>query len=225
MSTDTLFSRVSTILTSERIEAYRRGDGDTDVLAKYIWNACMCEALYPALQNLEIGLRNSLHLSISYSFSRDDWYEDLTILDDWGLAKIAQAKSELARWGKPETPGRIVAELEFGFWTSLLATRYNDILWSRRGLLKHAFLYMPKGLRHRHRLAGRFSDIRKLRNRVFHHEPIWYHTDLSAKHDNILEAMDWLNPVLRELTGFTDRFKAVCDPKRRDEIRQMLDTL
>jgi hypothetical protein len=48
------------LVSAQRIGSYRRGTAsdDEEVLARYLWNIALCEALYPSLHFLEIGLRN-----------------------------------------------------------------------------------------------------------------------------------------------------------------------
>jgi hypothetical protein len=48
-----------------------------------------------------------------------------------------------------------------------------------------------------------------LRNRVFHHEPIWYWRDLAQQHAQLLETINWINPAMRSLIGVLDRFPGV----------------
>jgi hypothetical protein len=52
---------------------------------------------------------------------------------------VQAAIARLRRKGKPSVPGRVVAELTFGFWTNLLDVRYErrQILWPP--LLEAAF--------------------------------------------------------------------------------------
>ncbi|WP_177420368.1 Abi family protein [endosymbiont of Lamellibrachia barhami] len=78
----------------------------------------------------------------------------------------------LSRQHKVLNPGRIIAELNFGFWSSMLDKCYEQVLWPQ--LIKTAFPYMPRKIRTRKVLSQQFHKIRQLRNRIFHHEPIWY---------------------------------------------------
>ncbi len=113
----------------------------------------------------------------------------------------------------PFTPGRLVAELNFGFWTYLFDSEYGYVspkspgLWPR--LIDQVFPNMPDAQalpRRRGDLASRFADIVQLRNRAFHHEPIWKDPDLHRKHAMVVETIDWMNPaVARALLEF-DRF-------------------
>lgn len=58
-------------------------------------------------------------------------------------------------------------------------------------------------------LSGRLNEIRRLRNRVFHYEPIWHRRDLGQSHDEIVETVGWLNQAAREVLVATDRFSQV----------------
>ncbi|HKK10318.1 MAG TPA: hypothetical protein VJ939_05745, partial [Bacteroidales bacterium] len=63
--------------------------------------------------------------------------------------------------------GRVIAELSFGFWTSLFDSRFEKTLWKN---LRLAFPNCPKHIRQRKTMSSKFNGIRKLRNRIFHHE-------------------------------------------------------
>ena len=98
------------------------------------------------------------------------------------------------------------AELNFGFLTSLLDRRYEQVLWP--AIIREAFPYMPRRYRTRINLLRRFNEVRRLRNRVFHHEPIWY-WPLPDKHQRLLEAIHWIEPTMGELIAAVDRFPHV----------------
>ena len=69
----------------------------------------------------------------------------------------------------------------------------------------------PRSIRSRDTLYRRFDKIRALRNRVFHHEPIWNRDDLLQCHDEIVEYIGYVNPTLRGVVDLTDRFATVYD--------------
>ncbi len=124
--------------------------------------------------------------------------------------------------GKTVTHARVISELSFGFWTGLFSADYSSVIWERPGLLKDAFPYMPKSIRKRSTLAGRFGEVRKLRNRVFHHEPISARPSLSTEHANIIEALGWLDPCLQKVTAALDRFPEVHTAVYRDVLKDKL---
>lgn len=197
-------------LAAERLNAYRRaGDSDDlDSLARYTWNMAISEALYPALQCLEIALRNTLHEAVAAQFASPQWLTTPPpALAPREADAVAAAILTLSRQRKPATTGRLIAELNFGFWTSLLDRRYEPTLWPV--LLRPAFPYLPRRRRTRHTLSVRFTAIRRLRNRVFHHEPIWHWQDLAQQHRDVIEALHWISPPLAGVVVAVDRFPAV----------------
>jgi len=64
-------------------------------------------------------------------------------------------------------PGKVVAELSFGFWRFLLARRYTASLWPA---LRPGFPYLPSA--DRRELEAPVTRLHQLRNRVAHHEPL-----------------------------------------------------
>lgn len=197
-------------LSAERLSGYRLpADTDAlDALARYAWNVAIAEALYPTLQSVEIALRNTLHVAIAGQLNNPRWLTmSSTMLAPREAATVAEAVLTLNRQGKPLTEGRLIAELSFGFWTSLLDRRYEPALWP--SLLRPAFPSLPRRRRTRHELSRRFTQIRRLRNRAFHHEPIWHWQDLPRQHAELLEAIVWINPALAQTIRTFDRFLAV----------------
>lgn len=78
---------------------------------------------------------------------------------------IDQARGRAATTGIVH-PGKVVAELNFGFWRYLLTARYEASLWTPA--LRHCF---PIGLA-RSTVYDPVENINAFRNRVAHHEPI-----------------------------------------------------
>jgi hypothetical protein len=120
-------------------------------------------------------------------------------------AMLRKAKDALQREGKPLDAGRVVAELNFGFWTGLIGPKYAD-LW--RNHLVKAFSRRPV---QRAEVQTRLNSIRKLRNRVAHHEPI-LSRPLQRDMNQIFDTLSWLSPVtarwVRGNSSFEERFAA-----------------
>ena len=81
----------------------------------------------------------------------------------------------------------MVSELSFGFWVAILAPRYETRLW--RPALRKAFPNRPRGIERRD-IHKSINALRRLRNRVAHHEPI-LHRDLGRDHDQIIQLLHW----------------------------------
>jgi hypothetical protein len=105
-------------------------------------------------------------------------------------SKVDWAVQTLIDDEKPVENGRLVAELNFGFWVGVLGPKYENSLW--RQTLRKAFPYRPKGVE-RQDVQKPLNAIRRLRNRVMHHERI-LDRDLVADHDLILTIIGWVCP-------------------------------
>ncbi|KTD57376.1 Abi family protein [Legionella shakespearei] len=213
------FDELSIIFSEERLDGYLNhttcNHNKTEALAAYSWNIELSQSLYPALQILEISLRNSLHLAISTHFDTEHWFE-LPFLHPSEQKQIAQVINDLKKRKKPIQSGRIVAELSFGFWTSLFDIRYEhgQILWPR--LLKTTFQNLPKSQKTRAFLSRELNRIRFLRNRVFHHEPIWHWKDLSQQHQQILNLTNGLSPAALQFLNLFDHFPESYNKGKED---------
>jgi hypothetical protein len=184
----------------------------------YFWNIQLSEALYPALAALEIALRNAIHDSLSAAFGTPEWFYTPRLLEPRQLRDFSQARLSLYReHGNTPAIGLIVAQLNFGFWTTLLSTPYHGSIWNVRGAahLKAAFPYVPGPHNYRKAIHKRYNDVRFLRNRVMHHEPIWARPALAREHADILEAIAWINPQLLTSVTLCDRFPDVFARGRR----------
>ncbi len=198
------FEEISRGLSTPRLEAYRQdGQNDFEVLCNYVWNQRLCESAYPALETLEVSLRNSIHAAISKRLGTPTWFDD-GFLDVSERKSVQAAKDELTKSRKLHEPGRIIAELNFGFWTSLFASHYDRPLWHH--LLRDVFPHIPVAMRTRGNVADRLKKIRKFRNRVFHHERILHTPHLLVVHSEIMQTITWMNPHLHHLVSSTDRF-------------------
>jgi hypothetical protein len=208
------FAQIQKAISPERLAPYGALPGIIPVsaLANYFWNVALCEALYPVLHCVEVTLRNSIHHAAIAAFGDPMWFATAssTLLpaeDD----EVIRVMKDLFAEGRIPASGDVIARLDFGFWTSLLRREYDMALWRRRGMLHGAFPQLPSARAPRKRLAQRFNDIRRLRNRAFHHEPIWHRSDLLQQHQGILEAIGWMNQAtyLTVTTPGFDRFNEV----------------
>lgn len=181
--TQSKFLLIEKALSMERLNGYRLEAADTelDIIERCFWNMSLCESLYAPLQSLEIALRNSLHDNITAMFASDLWFDTLPFLRRSELDDIASAKTRLRIEGKMLTGSNIVSSLNFGFWTSLLDRHYHWYLdWPY--LVNKVFSCVPRYLRTRENILKRLNDMRHLRNRVFHHEPIWNWPNIDLRH-------------------------------------------
>lgn len=191
-------------ISSERLTRYLKlAEGDKRrALQQYAYNAALGSAFHGPLQALEVTLRNAVHIAITEERGVN-WF-DGPGLEQPQQDAVRNAKEDL-RWERgPQDPGRIVAGLSFGFWVALFAKRYEKELW--RPVLHQCF--NPR--QDRRRLHDRLNRLRRLRNRIVHHEPI-LHWDLRADHDLILWVLDLLSPETRNWVEHHSRVPGVLD--------------
>ncbi len=177
-------------LSRDRLEKYLVASGaDLDsALSLYERNTRLAAAIYSPLQTLEICLRNHLDEHLSATYGSDWMTNERPPLNDWAQREIEGTKKIFGASKASVTRGAIVAELHLGFWISLLAPQYDATLW--RSACHRAFQSNGKGLA-RKKVHSRLNAIRRVRNRVAHHEPI-FHADLEKTHEEILEACGWI---------------------------------
>jgi hypothetical protein len=216
------FQKIEGILHTERIDAYRKDNAEPALtLARYALNMALSESLYHVLQFSEIALRNATHQAMTSRCLSDAWYDTRAArLTPWQIDQITAAKSSLSQHRKPITPGRMVAELNFGFWTGFFNKAHGQTGIGHY-LTSTIYPHAPVSERDLNRLGVRWQKIRDLRNRVFHHERILHWGDLEARHQAILEIIEWMSPELKELAGALDRFAVI----RQDGLTPWLEKL
>lgn len=156
-----------------------------EAISLYERNCRLSEAFYSPLQSMEVCLRNRLSAEMARTFGADWLRSGASPLDRDAVDNIARAIGALGR--HPVTSGRIIAELNFGFWVGLLGPRYDGTLW--RQCLHRVF--RANGPKKRSIVHGRFNALRRFRNRIAHHEPI-FHRPLPQLHDETIEAIGWM---------------------------------
>jgi hypothetical protein len=206
-------------ISLERLQPYlfkARNDRWT-AIQFYVKNTEVSEALYGVLQGLEVLLRNAIHSSLMKHFGVEQWYFQLP-LRDAELADIAEAEDQVSTvrstWLRQRSgdfmpqgfdpnfvvrPGRVVAELSFGFWVKLFANAYEARLWS------HLQPLFPSHLT-RSQIHERLMSIKTLRNRIAHHETL-IKRDQQKDYAELIETIGWISPTTRDWVEHTNRFQ------------------
>ena len=160
-------------------------------LQLYEYYIALSEALYGLLHGLEVAVRNAAHHALTASFGTPTWY-DIAPLSGYWIDQLDKAKQKPGVGG---IPGKVVAELTFGFWVDLVQGGNHRSLWVDRKLNK-AF---PNAGRHRKHIHDHLKTIQSLRNRVSHHEPVLTSRGtLYAGHQvfltlpELLECVEWV---------------------------------
>lgn len=212
--TTTSIGAIEASLSPERFKTYlnRAGGDRTKATRLYERNTYLSEALYGVTQAVEVTLRNSIHRILSSAYS-SMWFERVK-LEHPQTKMIDEARQRILDQRKGVTSGRVVAELNLGFWTALLAAKYEKEFW-----VPYLHGGFPNALTKKASPAGqtslckidraeihkRLEELRWLRNRIAHHEPI-LQFDLSTKYAEAMLALHWMCPTTAKWVRYTNCF-------------------
>lgn len=206
----------------------------------YLWAADLAGALFSTIAFVEVGLRNSMdrklrawndQQGVDYG---EDWalrkgaapllYELIT---HKSLASAQNFASEQSRLRPKTHPRRlatvthddVVSHFMFGTWVYLIKPR----VWNRpqqcqqlwQECLSHAFPNADPSDAGRQRLADQLDRVRKLRNRVAHHENLLY-VDVRKRLRDMLGILALVDPQLPDLAMQSNRVRSLvrADPRR-----------
>ena len=181
--------QVTKWLGQSRFQRYltARNEQHLDAVALYEWNTRVSAAFMEILCHVEVLLRNAVDQQFPATDPRaplsildvDVWLCDPATLTPGSREKVNEAITRLQREGKRPTRDRVIASLSFGFWQALFSGNYEE-LWRKR--LWRAF---PNGNGKRRQIANLTGAILHFRNRIAHHEPIFF-SNLPRHHERIL---------------------------------------
>lgn len=198
-------------ISGPRFATYLQACGNDHVraLTLYHWNLEISAAFLVPLQICEVAVRNGVVEAIEGVHG-----------PNWPWSNGFLRSLPVPRNGRhynPEvnlrslaaalpTVGKIVAELNFAFWEKVFTKGQDERLW--RPHLRAAFPGVPAGLEvplARAQAHQALRDVRKFRNRIAHHEPI-FARDLTADYDRLRTLVEWRRPAV---AGWVDKAERV----------------
>lgn len=215
--------KYATTYSIERLKSFVLSNEDTidDVISRYKRNLRISLALYPELSTLEIILRNAIDVALRMHYS-ETWIEDElqnnTLLDvqDFSILQNAYQTTmkECKSSSKTLTTGKIIANLNFGFWTNLCTKKYNSKIWNKKGIFKSVFTNYPSKKPDVWLISKKLNAIRKLRNRIFHYEQIFKYPEKTLNlYNELLEVMSYLPKdelkILADISLFKDTYNSL----------------
>lgn len=157
-------------------------------LALYAWNAQVAGAMLAPMHICEVVIRNAVSDALAAQYGTQwPWSHGF----EQSLPNPVRSYSLLkdlkeARHGA-HSVGKVVPELTFMFWQSLFTQRFDQRIWDP--YLRTVFPYTDpkKSVKSiRPRIYNDLEQLRRLRNRIAHHEPIFNRNlsdDLKKVHD------------------------------------------
>lgn len=182
-----------------------------DPAGRYIWASHLSASIAPALHTFEVALRNAMHSSLSQHYGQADWFAGAVIFepDEDKLVKSAlrAAKKKAKKKGVTHTPDDVIAELMLGFWCALLNSPYATSVF--QPCLARAFQNLPAPLKVRTDLHAKIIEFKRVRNRVFHHEPIWNYPGIDQIEAELWTLAEALYPEFSILSQDQSQFQTI----------------
>lgn len=152
-------------ISNDRLSAYTS-------LEQYKQNLKFSKDYFIPLSVLDVALRNSIDFHLSAKLG-DDWINDDTFLQKDSISFRDEAISKILKRRETITKSKIIAELSFGFWTTLFKAPYKKS-WRTKDL-QSIFPKMPgtqEIIITRDLIFSNLDLVRKFRNRLFHNERV-----------------------------------------------------
>lgn len=152
------------------------GGRDRDAIELYIIDTELVSALHAVVRTVEVALREAMHKGLADVYGYRWFDTQATHLDRRTLSMISEAK---AKSGPRPAPGKVVAQLMLGTWTSLLDRGGSLVQGGRVDYENHLWSPALQGVFGADGLAPTRAEIHSLtqsinwaRNRINHCEPV-----------------------------------------------------
>jgi len=170
-------------LSISRLSTYRNAvkailgeDCIETAIELYEWNAQLSSRLLVPLHIYEITLRNAISEAISLRYG-SDWPINLAFQTSLPHKQRADLTVLLTNY---QNPNKILPELKLFWFENMLKSSQNVRLWVPfiQTVFPNAVGVTPDVIRQQ--LKDDCFVIRKIRNRIAHHEPIFNHSSLPS---------------------------------------------
>jgi hypothetical protein len=208
-------SNIPHIISEPRFATYLQycGNDRTKALNLYQWNLQLSSAFIIPLHILEVSIRNAVVEALEdVHTSNWPWNQGfiISLPDKPSSYSPRRNLMEVAR--RQTTMGKVVADLNFVFWEKMFTSRHDSRIWNNH--IKSLFPNAPTIMTVRQIRACIHDDIREireLRNRIAHHEPI-FSRSVRDDYNNILKIIFWRNKVTSEwMDGFQTVTKLIAE--------------
>ncbi|WP_288374254.1 Abi family protein [uncultured Pseudomonas sp.] len=160
--------------TYEAIAAAAGRDAEAAV-ALYAWNAQISGALLPPLHLCEVAIRNAVSDALEALYgARWPWNPtfERSLPRQSGPGYNALADLQQVR-NKATSTGQVITELKFVFWEKMFTSRHDGRVWNPHLMRVLPNLDQTKTVAAlRLEIHNDLNNIRLLRNRIAHHEPV-----------------------------------------------------
>lgn len=168
---------IQVALSGPRSSTYIAATGGDTVkaMALYGWNARVAAALMLPSHFAEIATRNAVSDALTAVYG-PQWPWNITFEQSLPTPKgnaYNPQRDLLQTRSREQTTGKVIAELKFAFWQSMFTARHDVRIWDQQILTLFPNATNGTARQIRAQIRDDLEGIRKLRNRMAHHEPIF----------------------------------------------------
>lgn len=166
-----------------------------EALELYKWNLDVSCAFFAPLQVCEVSIRNAISEAIELTYGANWPFEQSFEIALPNPSRAYSPRGNLLQHRNEPTAGKIIAELKFVFWERMFTRRHDSTIWNHH--LRTVLPNMDAGKTVQELRGEAFNtlkDIRDLRNRIAHHEPI-FRRNIQAEYDRIKKVVGWRSTV------------------------------
>ncbi|MGY5652742.1 hypothetical protein [Vibrio cincinnatiensis] len=238
-------------LSPQKLNSYQSRLGctsDRELIAAYMVLQSLQEKFYLPFQLVELTLRNNINDAIRTHLKNkgatnnqvNRWYNSVPVTKiskDQVTDAKNKAKKEVK--GRPSNHNDVIARLTFGFWVYLLdkphrltgPANVDHQLWP---YIDNA-VFPNRGGKSIPQLFNDLNTLNKLRNRLFHHEPIWLANGVNSKKDAldkvderyslVMDMLNCLSPDKMKLINYVNminEFKGHCVMQKFSDYEKLL---
>jgi hypothetical protein len=212
------YSKLEYYISKPRLDRFLSVCNNSKTKAEKLYriNLRVSQSFYPVLNLFEVFIRNAMNYRISGYFSDPNWIinQKSGFMSDTSLKKsgyflkgrVKKAERVIRRREGTVTPGRVIAEQSFSFWTSLFDKYHYKLIG---GVVIKSFDNKPARV-NRNVLSKKLNEIREFRNRIYHNEPICFNDStidfekaIQVK-DDIYELLEWVDQDLKQYVEYFD---------------------
>ena len=176
---------IEILLSPARIQKYKKSFSNW--VEGYENDIEIARHLYKSLHFLEVFIRNRIDRELSKVFT-EDWIFGIT---DFPFSERSLSQLSEIKYKKRDA---IISNISFGFWTGLFHSSYHHPLWIKKSLVAKTFPYFKTEERGLKQIELELDKIRRLRNRIFHFEPLFQM--------NLIEDEALLLKYIKGISGF-----------------------
>lgn len=161
-------------LSASRMTNYDAAAGTQEIAIElYAWNAEVSSAFLFPLHVCEVVVRNAVAECFEIKYGSNwPWVTSFErSLNNRLKEDLSRAKDSV---GNTKKTGKVIAELNFFFWQSIFTKSHDFRIWNQYLLTAFPNLDNKNPIPpQRERIYQVLDELRHLRNRIAHHEPIF----------------------------------------------------